>query len=329
MINIGNRNKYLKLCAGQMKELFDFEVLNLRDDYEGRVVATLIKAKQNNSKNHSVLYIHGFFDYFFHPHVAEFFLQNNYNFYALDLRKCGRSLLPHHHSNFCKDIGEYFEEIDTAIEIIRNSSNSKIILLGHSLGGLICSMYLNTGNKRDSISALVLNSPFFGFNEPAIVKSAIPFLSKVISGVFPFAMIRDYSLPVYAKSLHKDYHGEWDFNPDWKPLEEGYSIYFSWLKAVNKGFNFIKQHSEIVIPVLVLHSSHSAKYKAWDKKLMEVDGVLNIRDIAGIGQRLGDNVTIISISQGMHDVFLSKKEVRTHTFTIMNDWLNQLSDSSS
>ncbi len=306
-----------------MSESFDDVVLNLPDDYEGKVIATLIISKQNISEHLSVLYVHGFFDYFFHPHLAELFLQHKINFFALDLRKCGRSLLSHQHSNYCKDISEYFEEIDEAIEIIRNNNNSKIILLGHSLGGLICSAYLNNGKNRDSISALVLNSPFFDFNEPSIIKAVIPFLGKVISTYFPYAKIRDHSLPVYAKSLHKEYYGEWGFNPEWKPLEEGYPIYFSWLNAVNNGFNFIKSHSTIAIPVLVLHSSLSGKYKAWNQKLLEIDGVLNIQDIVRNGQRLGNDVTIISIFQGMHDVFLSKIEVRTYVFDKLMEWMNQ------
>ena len=305
-----------------MSELFEFEVLNLRDDYEGKVTATLIKSLRNNSEHHSILYIHGFFDYFFHPHLAEFFLESNYNFYALDLRKCGRSLLPHQHSNYCKDISEYFEEIDKAIEIISNSYNLKIILLGHSQGGLICSAYLNFGRNKDKISALVLNSPFFDFNEPSIVKTVLPFFSKVISSLFPFAKIRDKSLPVYAKSLHKDHHGEWDFNPEWKSVDKGYPIYFSWLNAISEGFNLIKYHSKIAIPVLVLHSSRSRKYRVWNHNLLKVDGVLNIENIDRISRRLGNDVTIISVSNGMHDIFLSSKEVRTHAFKQMNDWLN-------
>lgn len=306
-----------------MSELFDFEVLNLRDDYEGKVMATLIKSKRNKSEQPSVLYIHGFFDYFFHPHLAELFLENNYNFYALDLRKCGRSLLPHQHSNYCKDINEYFEEIDKALDIISYSCKLKIILLGHSQGGLICSAYLNFGRYKDKIIALILNSPFFGFNEPLVVKTVIPFFSKVISSLFPFAKIRDNSLPIYAKSLHKDHHGEWDFNPEWKPLDKGYPIYFSWLKAISKGFYLIKYQSKIVTPVLVLHSSRSRKYSVWNQNLLNVDGVLNIEDIKRISHGLGNDVTIISVSNGMHDVFLSREEVRTHAIKQMGDWLNQ------
>ncbi|MEI6884999.1 MAG: alpha/beta hydrolase [Bacteroidota bacterium] len=306
-----------------MPVLFDFEVLKLHDDYEGEVTATLIKSKHNTAGQSSVLYIHGFFDYFFHPHLAELFHLQRLNFYALDLRKCGRSILPHQHAYYCKDIGEYFEEIDTAIGIIGNDYNSKLILLGHSMGGLISSAYMNSGRKRDMISALVLNSPLFDFNEPSLVKAVVPCLSKIISAVFPFGRIRDHSLPIYARSLHKDHQGEWNFNPEWKLLDEGYPVYFSWLNAVSKGFSGIRKHSSIAVPVLVLHASHSVKSKVWDKSLLEADGVLNFRDIIRISKRLGKNVTIIGISQGMHDIFLSMESARMDAFSQMIDWLDK------
>jgi alpha-beta hydrolase superfamily lysophospholipase len=42
--------------------------------------------------------------------LADTFINAGYNFYALDLRKYGRSLMDHQHPNLCKDVFEYFEE---------------------------------------------------------------------------------------------------------------------------------------------------------------------------------------------------------------------------
>ena len=85
---------------------FDLETISLKDDYEGKVIATLIKSKSNTGNRKSVLYIHGFVDYFFHPHVAQKFNDNGFDFYALDLRKYGRSLLKHQHASYCKSLDE-------------------------------------------------------------------------------------------------------------------------------------------------------------------------------------------------------------------------------
>ncbi|MGM7310843.1 alpha/beta hydrolase, partial [Acinetobacter baumannii] len=63
--------------------------LNFPDDYEGKVVATLVRKKATQPTQKAVLYIHGFLDYFFQTEMAEQFNAHGYDFYALDLRKYG------------------------------------------------------------------------------------------------------------------------------------------------------------------------------------------------------------------------------------------------
>src|SRR5687768_3536362 len=61
-------------------------------DYDGEVIATLVRNEPLVSQaKGAVLYLHGFIDYFFQRHVAEAFNGAGYDFYALDLRKYGRS----------------------------------------------------------------------------------------------------------------------------------------------------------------------------------------------------------------------------------------------
>src|SRR5690554_2918917 len=108
---------------------FTHQILEMKDDYEGKVIATLLRSNQNSSNKPSVLFIHGYNDYFFHVHLAEEFHQQNYNFYALDLRKHGRSILPHQHQNYCRSVKEYYEEITEALQIIHAENEHEIILL--------------------------------------------------------------------------------------------------------------------------------------------------------------------------------------------------------
>jgi alpha-beta hydrolase superfamily lysophospholipase len=152
---------------------FDYQTIELSPDYEGKVTATLISSKFNVGDRESVLYLHGYIDYFFHPHVCEKFINNDFDFYALDLRKYGRSILEHQRPNFCFDIEEYFEEITIAIRQINKTSNALIHLLGHSTGGLIASSYMNDGKEKSSIKSLILNSPFLDFNQPEFAKKQL------------------------------------------------------------------------------------------------------------------------------------------------------------
>ena len=61
-----------------------------------------------------MLHLHGFADYFFQTGYAEWWNERGYDFYALDLRKYGRSLRPHQTPNFVTDLRDYWPEIDEA-----------------------------------------------------------------------------------------------------------------------------------------------------------------------------------------------------------------------
>ena len=112
-----------------------YEALELEfpPDYDGAVVATLVRLPVSNAPRGAVLYVHGFSDYFFQRHMAERFAHEGYAFHALDLRKHGRSLRDHQHPNFCKSITEYYADITAAIDAI----GAPVLLAGHSTGGLI------------------------------------------------------------------------------------------------------------------------------------------------------------------------------------------------
>src|SRR3989338_6140175 len=190
-----------------------FEALELAapDDYDGRVVATLARlplaAAPQGAVRGTVLYVHGFIDYFFQRHMAERFATEGYAFYALDLRKHGRSLLPRQHPCFCKDIAEYFDDLTRALEAI----GAPVLLAGHSTGGLVCSLYAAEGERRAQVRALWLNSPFFEFNASGSRLFQLK-IAKALGRFFPFLNNPRAVLPAYVRSLHKNWNGEWEFD---------------------------------------------------------------------------------------------------------------------
>jgi alpha-beta hydrolase superfamily lysophospholipase len=297
------------------------ETIKLSPDYEGEVNAVLISSNFNVGKRKSVLYLHGYIDYFFHPHLGEKFITKNFDFYALDLRKYGRSLLDHQHANYCKDIEEYFEEISIAIRRIQNTSHS-IYLLGHSTGGLIASSYMNNGKERNHIDGLILNSPFLDFNQTRVEKLMSYFVAKIMSKISVYSKINGMISPVYGHSIHKDFYGEWDYNQDWKPIK-GFPTYFKWVVAIAKAQKKLEQ-SNITVPILILHSSDSIKISTFSQDAMSKDIILNIEDIKRVGIGLGDRVTLLRIENAQHDIFLSPKEVREVAFNKMFSWLSKI-----
>ena len=97
----------------------------------------------------TVLYIHGFNDYFFQKELAQKVDSAGYSFYAIDLHKYGRSLREGEAIGELRDISEYYAEIDSAIAKIRGLEGDSIpfILMGHSTGGLIASEIVNVAGS--------------------------------------------------------------------------------------------------------------------------------------------------------------------------------------
>ncbi len=301
-----------------LKEDYTFNDILLKPDYDGEAKAVLISSKNNTGNRQCVLYLHGYVDYFFHPHLGEEFNQNNFDFYALDLRKHGRSLMKHQHPNYCKDLKEYFEEISIAIDRIKLKEHN-MFLMAHSTGGLTASCYMNSGMHKNMIAGLILNSPFLDFYLSKFEKKMSLFVSKLMSKLSNYSKIDGVLPTVYAQSLHKDYYGSWKFNLDWKPIK-GFPTYFKWVLAINKAQKSLEK-SKINIPVLIMHSSGSAKLKKFSRKAMCNDIVLNINDIKRVGEKLGNQVHLLEIKDAQHDIFLSLKAVREEAFEKLFFWL--------
>ncbi len=82
-------------------------------------------------------------------------------FYALDMRKYGRSLRPHQTIGYADDLSAYDEEIGEAIEIIRSEREDEpIVLMGHSTGGLIATLWAH--RHPGVLAGLILNSALAG-----------------------------------------------------------------------------------------------------------------------------------------------------------------------
>ena len=283
--------------------LAGFEALELpaSDDYDGRVVATLVRLPVPEAPRGAVLYVHGFVDYFFQRHMAERFAAEGYAFYALDLRKHGRSLLPHQHPCYCKDVAEYYGDITRALAEIK----SDVLLAGHSTGGLICPLYVHEGELRDRVRALWLNSPFFEFNASGSRLLQLKF-AKDLAFFFPFMNNPKALLPAYVRSLHRNWDGEWEFDLTLKPLL-GFPAYFGWVKAIFAAHAKVHAGLGLGMPVLSMHSD-------------EADIVLDWKQISRWSRTLGKHVSVLQFPGGLHDLVLSRAEIREEVFRQLFAW---------
>jgi alpha-beta hydrolase superfamily lysophospholipase len=280
---------------------FEARALEFPDDYEGRVVATLVRLPAGDAPQGAVLYVHGFVDYFFQRHMAERFAAEGYAFHALDLRKYGRSLLDHQHPNFCKDLAEYDADIGDAIDAI----GAPVLLVGHSTGGLICARYAACGARRGEVRALCLNSPFFDWNVPPLKRAQIG-MAALLGQAFPYLSDPKGLRRAYGRTLHHDFGGEWDYDLRLKPVE-GFPVYFGWTGAVLAGQHRVHAGLDIACPVLTMHSDES-------------DIVLDWRHMAKWGRTLGPRATVLAFPGGFHDLVLSPRDVREAVFSALFSW---------
>ncbi|MEY2949660.1 MAG: hypothetical protein RLZZ248_861 [Bacteroidota bacterium] len=287
------------------------------------LVATLLSSPlKDSSSSKAILYIHGFGDYFFQVHLASFYHQLGYNFYALDLRRAGRSLKDNMRNNYTADLTEYFQEIDSAALRIK-LSNEHLVINAHSQGGLIASLYAHEKGENDVVDAYILNSPFFDLKTNFILSIAEVYYN-IIGKFNPTHPLPIGPEGLYAKSLHKDYYGEWEFNTTWKPIE-GVPLYAGWVRAVRKGHKMVEDGLQIEKPILVLHSDKTWQTATFEPEILESETVLDVNDIKRGAARLGKQVAIVEIPGALHDVILSKEQARNQAFSEIENWLSQLS----
>jgi alpha-beta hydrolase superfamily lysophospholipase len=279
-----------------------FEALTLHfpDDYDGAVSATLVRLRAGAAPRGAVLYVHGFADYFFQRHMAERFAAEGYAFHAIDLRKHGRSLLPHQHPNFCKSLSEYYADISRAVDEIGET----VLLAGHSTGGLLAALYAHDGERRDAVRALWLNSPFFDWRLPDW-RIAQLHLAAAIGRFFPFLKDESTLRPDYVDSLLED----WEFDTRLKP-RRGFPIYYGWLGAITDAHAQVRRGLALDCPVLAMHSD-------------EADRVLDWRHIAKWSRTLGSRATVLAFPGAVHDLVLSRPPVREEVFRQLFAWAEQ------
>lgn len=299
---------------------FEQLTIDMPNDYEGKVVCTLVRKLNSRSTEQAVLYIHGFLDYFFQEEMADRFIEQGYNFYALDLRKCGRSILPNQKPYNLRKIDEYFADLDAAITQIKAENNKKLVILAHSTGGLTASLYLN--KHKNACDALMLNSPFLEMNKSWMLrKIAIPLVTS-FAKLFPNIAANSNFSTFYGESLHKSAKGEWEYNLEWKPIAAK-MVTLSWLNGIHKAHKAIKRGLDVQCPILVLSSDKSMKGHEWTDAFHNADLVLSVDQIQRYADKLGKNVTRQKIKGGKHDLILSEKSVREKVYETIFSWLDK------
>ncbi len=323
-------------------EPYQAAVLELGNDpdHETDIAATLVRVDPTsdlaqsaensdfNSPKPALLWIHGMSDYFFQRHVGEKFAADGYGFYAIDLRKCGRSLRPGQRAHHITNLDYYFEELSAAVDKIANDGYQTIVPVAHSTGGLIAALWLNYLRRHDQqrfshIAGLALNSPWLDLQLPQPKRTAARIIAPLATKFRPDVLTPDDGLGGYGESIHKDHHGAWDFDVKLKPIA-GHEKVWSWLNAILQGQKQIRKGIDTGVPTLVMHSSGSLLDQPYRAELDTVDAVLDTDQIARRTKNLGSKAFNVVIPQALHDVFLSEDYPRRQAFEVTEEFLHSL-----
>ena len=300
------------------------ETIDFAEDEEGPVVTTLVRRRADQPTRKAVLYVHGFNDYFFNKEYAEWWVGRGYDFYAIDLRRYGRSLREHQTPNFVTDVREYFDDIDAVWgRITERDGHDHVVATAHSTGGLTLSLWADEG--APSLAGVALNSPWLDMRGPVWLRTAGTTVVRRIGSRQPMREIPREISTVYGESLHRDYAGEWDYDLALKTLES-WPVYAGWLRAIRDAHAEVHRGLEILCPVLVLSSGATVDARELSDEVHANDIVLDVAQIRRWSTSLGRHVTYVAVDGAIHDVFLSRPEARARAYDEMGRWLTAYVD---
>lgn len=304
---------------------FEQLTLPLGEDAEGPIVATLVRSKPRPAAaaigplaDVDVLYVHGWSDYFFQTELARFWNRLGARFYALDLRKYGRSLREGQTPGYIASFEEYDADIAAAREAMRTRGRARrLVLMGHSTGGLTLTLWAS--RHPGEATALVLNSPWLELQTGAIGRQALAPLIQVRARFDPLGAHPIVDLGFYTRAQRE--LGTLPDSPEgWRP-ERGFPTHPGWLAGVIAGHTRVAGGLAVDAPTFALLSRGFTSPIQWSDQMMATDSVLVVDDIARAATRIGDRVTIARIPGAIHDVFLSAPEPRAHAFHALYEWL--------
>ncbi|MHB1065039.1 MAG: alpha/beta hydrolase [Georgenia sp.] len=323
---------------------FEARTLPLNDDDEGEVVATLVRhvpaddpgalPGTPSSPTFTVLYLHGWNDYFYQPELARRLSALGAAFYALDLRKYGRSLRTHQTRGYVEALSTYDEDIHAALQTLRQERGvgTDLVLVGHSTGGLTAALWAH--RHPGALRALILNSPWLELQGSALLRALTQPIVSRIARLQPRAVIPTTDFGFYQRTLlgWTDADGPvpagweddpfvtgWNPDPAWR-LSPSVPVRPGWLSAVLAGHAQVAAGLEISCPVLVMSSGRTVIGPKWSPLMRESDTVLDVEQIRRRALQLGPLVTVARFDGAIHDVVLSSRSVRERVYAEIARW---------
>ncbi|NAZ15717.1 alpha/beta fold hydrolase [Glutamicibacter soli] len=309
---------------------YEYQTLDFGSDAEGPLVATLVRyapsgwfRKLGHRAKGVVLSVHGWSDYFYNRELAEFWHHRGYHFYALDLRHHGRSLRKEHElPGYISALEDLDLELDASLGILqREHPELPVVAQGHSMGGLILSLWIS--RTSPNIKGLVLNAPWLEFQGTAFLRVPINGLMEAMSRSNPRRKVLANQFDHYWQSLSDQASGQWDIHPIWRPTL-AFPTTAGWLHTILKGHAQVARGLNLSLPILMLTSKTSHFSTSYSEQMQHTDSVIDVTQTRLRALKLGSFVTLSELDGAMHDVFTSAEPARATAFRDLNLWLKML-----
>ncbi|MGC4175364.1 alpha/beta hydrolase [Demequina sp.] len=247
----------------------------------------------------AVLHVHGYNDYFYQAELAEWFREQGVAFFAVDMRRSGRSLKPGEHAHDMADLAEQGDDITTAaLAVAELYPDLPLFVHAHSTGALAAAIWA-ADRPTPNTGGVILNSPLFGLamtRRDRAAMRALPALVRIRPG-----MIVGDRPAIYAKFLHTSGGGPAEFDFAWK-TPRGVPATARWMNAVNRGWARIAAGAEVQVPTLVAHSDSSGPERDDNPRILEQDVVIDTEAIVRGIPKLGPLARELVVPGGIHDL---------------------------
>ncbi|UNX55194.1 alpha/beta hydrolase [Georgenia sp. TF02-10] len=280
-------------------------------------VATLVHQEDAGSAPRAVLYLPGFVDYFFQADHAQAWIDAGFDFYALDMRRSGRSINGHPRPDDVRDLRVRAEEMGKALDLIRERGPRPVVLLGHSTGGLQALLW--AADHPGTVDAVVLNSPWLDLNENWFRRVPLTAAVDRVGRWLP-------SLPVgaigtaYGRHLHAGTGGEWDYDLTLKP-HAGFPGRAGFVRTVRRAHAEVARGLGVTAPVLLACAARRGdKRHPGPAEVTSTDVVLDPGQMLARAGQLGEDVTVLQVPGGIHDLALSPGPAREHYTRSVIGW---------
>ena len=153
---------------------------------------------------------------------------------------------------------------------------------------------------------MVLNSPWLDMQGGPLLRISA---RRRSSGSAPAA---DAVVPrtvtgFYARSLHLEHEGEWEFDLDWKPIMS-FPVFAGWLRAIRLGHAELHAGLDVGCPALVLSSGGTPWPRRWARTCTSTTSSSTSRRSGGGPPPSAGTSPTSAIDGARHDVVLSRPE---------------------